>query len=92
MASSTKTVKETKPKSIIYVGPQIKGLQRYSSFIGGYPKIHEEHKVKCPAFTSMFIDPIKLNTFEKGLSNPNSVQSVLFNNVKTYFSEVNLNV
>lgn len=74
--------------SLIYVGPPVKGLARYSLFTNGYPKIHEEHKANCPAFTAMFIEPKKLPEFEKKISNPNSAESIFYHKVSKYFSEV----
>lgn len=92
MTSSRKTTTKSsnnKGKNpLIYVGPTVKGLARFSAFIGGYPKIHETHKEKCPAFTKMFIEPAKLTEFKKKLNNPNSAETAFYKNVEKYFSEV----
>jgi hypothetical protein len=89
MTSSRKTTKNNKEKNVlIYVGPTVKGLSRYSSFIGGYPEIHNAHKENCPAFTTLFIEPERLIDFEKKLKNPNSAESAFYKNVEKYFSEV----
>lgn len=91
MTSSQKTTKKSNNKEkniLIYVGPTIKGLSRYSTFIGGYPRFHEKHKDNCPAFTALFIEPQRLVAFEKKLKNPNSVESAYYKNVEKYFGEV----
>lgn len=73
---------------LIYVGPQVKGLQRFSSFVGGYPVHLNEHLEKCPAFKQLFINPTELSTFEMNLKDGNTVESMLFKKANEYFSEV----
>lgn len=77
-----------KHKILIYVGPPIKGLQRFSSFVGGYPEHFKEHLEKSPAFKSMFIVPEKLAAFQNSLLDANSVESMLYKKTEEYFSEV----
>lgn len=72
----------------IYVGPSVKGLQRYSSFIGGYPKHFEKELKESPAFKKMFIKPEELSEFENKIQDGNSVESMLFTKTKDYFKEV----
>lgn len=77
-----------KHEILLYVGPAIKGLQRFSSFVGGYPGHFKEHLDKSPAFKKMFITPNKLSEFQISLLDANSVESMLFKKTEEYFSEV----
>ncbi len=77
-----------KHEILLYVGPQIKGLQRFSTFVGGYPKHFKEHLEKSPAFKKMFIQPEKLREFEQSLLDDFSVESMLYKKTNEYFSEV----
>lgn len=82
-------IKESiKHEVLLYVGPPIKGLQRFSSFVGGYPEHFKEHLGKSPAFEKMFIVPEKLTEFQNSLLDANSVESMLFKKTEEYFSEV----
>ena len=87
--ATTKETSVSKNKEIlIYVGPQIKGLQRFSSFVGGYPAHLNVHLEKCPAFKKLFIKPDEFSTFEMNLKVGNSVESMLYQKANDYFSEV----
>ncbi|MEA0565314.1 hypothetical protein [Lysinibacillus irui] len=77
-----------KHEILLYVGPPIKGLQRFSSFVGGFPEHFKEHLEKSPAFKKMFIQPEKLREFEQSLLDDFSVESILYKKTKEYFSEV----
>ncbi|MGE7942821.1 hypothetical protein ACQKNB_12105 [Lysinibacillus xylanilyticus] len=77
-----------KHKILLYVGPPVKGLQRFSSFVGGYPPHFKDHLDKSPAFKKMFIQPEKLREFEQSLLDAYSVESMLFKKTEEYFSEV----
>lgn len=77
-----------KHEILLYVGPQIKGLQRFSTFVGGYPEHFKEHLEKSPAFKKMFIQPEKLREFEQSLLDDFSVESMLYKKTNEYFSEV----
>lgn len=77
-----------KHEILLYVGPTIKGLQRFSSFVGGYPEHLKEHLEKSPAFKEMFIQPEKLNEFQNSMLDAYSVESMLFKKTEEYFSEV----
>lgn len=77
-----------KHEILLYVGPQIKGLQRFSTFVGGYPEHFKEHLEKSPAFKKMFIQPEKLSEFEQSLLDDFSVESMLYKKTNEYFSEV----
>ena len=77
-----------KHEILLYVGPPVKGLQRFSSFVGGYPPHFEEHLDKSPAFKQMFIQPEKLTEFQNSLLDDYSVESMLFKKTEEYFSEV----
>ncbi|EON70401.1 hypothetical protein [Lysinibacillus sphaericus] len=77
-----------KHEILMYVGPTVKGLQRFSSFVGGYPKHFKEHLEQSPAFKKMFITPEKLTEFQNGLLDANSVESIFFKKTEEYFSEV----
>lgn len=73
----------------IYVGPTVKQLTRYASFIGGLPEHMKEHFDKCKVLEKLFIHTKDFADFEQQLSDANSVESTLFNKVKEYFqSEV----
>jgi len=87
--ATTKETSASKNKEVlIYVGPQIKGLQRFSSFLGGYPAHLNEHLEKCPAFKQLFIKPNEFSAFEINLKDGNSVESMLYQKANEYFSEV----
>ncbi|MFJ8100419.1 hypothetical protein [Lysinibacillus sp. NPDC096212] len=77
-----------KHEILLYVGPPIKGLQRFSSFVGGYPEHFKDHLDKSPAFKKMFIQPEKLTEFQKSMLDAYSVESMLFKKTEEYFSEV----
>lgn len=77
-----------KHEILLYVGPPIKGLQRFSSFVGGFPEHFKEHLEQSPAFKKMFIQPEKLREFEQSLLDDFSVESILYKKTNEYFSEV----
>ena len=77
-----------KHEILLYVGPPVKGLQRFSSFVGGYPEHFKDHLDKSPAFKKMFIQPEKLTEFQNSLLDAYSVESMLFKKTEEYFSEV----
>jgi len=77
-----------KHEILIYVGPPIRGLQRFSSFVGGYPEHFKEHLENSPAFKKMFIQPEKLREFEQSLLDSFSAESMLYKKTNEYFSEV----
>lgn len=77
-----------KHEILLYVGPPIKGLQRFSSFVGGFPEHFKEHLEQSPALKKMFIQPEKLREFEQSLLDDFSVESILYKKTKEYFSEV----
>ncbi|MGE6601515.1 hypothetical protein ACQKEY_07295 [Lysinibacillus fusiformis] len=83
-------IKKTKEQQIqlIYVGPQVKGVQRFSIFKGGYPKNLEEHLEKCTAFKQMFIPIQELNTVQMRLNDSSTVESMFYNKVIEYFKGV----
>lgn len=73
----------------IYVGPTVKQLTRYASFIGGVPAHMKEHFEKCKVLEKLFIHTKDFADFEQQLSDANSAENMLFNTVKEYFqSEV----
>jgi|GEM_PF-956600 len=86
-ASQVTTV-STEQEILLYAGPPIKGLQRFSSFVGGYPEHFKKQLEESPAFKEMFIQPEKLREFEQSLLDGFSVESMLFKKTKEYFSEV----
>ncbi len=77
-----------KHEVLLYVGPAVKGLQRFSSFVGGYPEHFKDHLEKSPAFKKMFIQPEKLTEFQNSMLDAYSVESMLFTKTEEYFSEV----
>ncbi|MEQ6355921.1 hypothetical protein ABNX05_14925 [Lysinibacillus sp. M3] len=77
-----------KHEILLYVGPPVKGLQRFSSFVGGYPEHFNEHLEQSPAFKKMFIQPEKLTEFQNSMLDAYSVESMLFKKTEEYFSEV----
>lgn len=80
---------ETNADVLIYVGPTTKQLTQYATFIGGQPGHMKEHFEKCKVLEKLFITTKEFESFEKQLSDTNSVESMLFNKVKDYFqSEV----
>lgn len=77
-----------KHEILLYVGPPVKGLQRFSSFVGGYPPHFKEHLDKSPAFKKMFIQPEKLREFEQSILDAYSVESMMLKKTEEYFSGV----
>lgn len=74
---------------LIYVGPTIKQLTRYASFVGGRPEHLKEHFEKCKVLEKLFIAPEKFTEFEQQLTDASSVETMLYNKVQDYFqSEV----
>lgn len=72
----------------IYVGPPIKGLQRFASFVGGYPEHFKNELNECQAFKKMFIKPEELSSVQLKLADGNSVESMFYKKTQEYFSEV----
>jgi len=70
---------------LIYVGPTIKQLTQYASFIGGLPVHMKEHFEKCKVLEKLFIPTNQFQSFEKQLADANSVERMLFQKVKDYF-------
>lgn len=83
-------IKKTKEQQIqlIYVGPQVKGIQRFSVFKGGYPKNLEEHLEKCTAFKQLFVPIQELNMVQMRLNDASTVESMFYNKVIEYFKGV----
>lgn len=77
-----------KHELLLYVGPPVKGLQRFSSFVGGFPEHLNEHLDESPAFKKMFIQPEKLIEFEQSLLDAYSVESMMFKKTEEYFKGV----
>lgn len=75
-------------EKLIYVGPQAKGLQRFSIFQGGYPASFKEHIDKSPAFKQMFVPLNRFNEVQMNLLNANSVESMLYVKAKEYLEGV----
>lgn len=76
---------ETKAGVFIYVGPTTKQLTQYATFIDGLPEHMKEHFEKCKVLKKLFILTKEFESFEKQLSDANSVESMLFKKVKDYF-------
>lgn len=72
----------------IYVGPQVKGLQRFASFVNGYPEHLKEHLEKCPAFKNLFVQPEHFNAVQIQLADETSVEFMFYKKTEEYFSEV----
>ncbi|MCE4044559.1 hypothetical protein LXM56_10515 [Lysinibacillus fusiformis] len=83
-------IKKTKEQQIqlIYVGPQVKGVQRFSVFKGGYPKNLEEHLEKCTAFKQLFVPIQELNMVQMRLNDASTVESMFYNKIIEYFKGV----
>jgi len=82
-------IKKTKEnEQLIYVGPQVKGVQRFSVFKGGYPKHLEVHLEKCPAFKQLFVPIQELNEVQMSLNNSGTVEAMFYEKVKEYFKGV----
>jgi len=82
-------IKETKEnEQLIYVGPPVKGVQRYSVFKGGYPKHVENHLEACPAFKQLFVPIPKLSEVQMRLNDSGTVESMFYKKVIEYFEGV----
>jgi hypothetical protein len=84
----TKASAKKRADVFIYVGPPVKGLQKFASFVGGYPEHFKTDLEKCPAFKKMFIKPEDLSKFQMKLADGNSVESMFYKKTQEYFSEV----
>ncbi|MFY0521020.1 hypothetical protein ACOMCU_24825 [Lysinibacillus sp. UGB7] len=73
---------------LIYVGPTVKQLTRYASFVGGKPAHLKEHFENCKVLEKLFIKTKDFATFEQNLTDANSVEMMLFKKIQDYFSEV----
>ncbi|MBG9756398.1 hypothetical protein J2B92_17190 [Lysinibacillus sphaericus] len=82
------TIKTEKNEQLIYVGPPVKGVQRFSVFKGGYPKNLEEHLEKCTAFKQLFVPIQELTTVQMRLNDSSTVESMFYNKVIEYFKGV----
>ncbi|MFF2794979.1 hypothetical protein [Lysinibacillus xylanilyticus] len=93
-AASTEQVDDADKKTkengqqLIYVGPQVKGVQRFSVFKGGYPKHLENHLEKCPAFKQLFVPIQKLNEVQMSLNDSGTVEAMFYQKVNEYFEGV----
>ncbi|MBG9479415.1 hypothetical protein [Lysinibacillus sphaericus] len=83
-------VKKTKEneQQLIYVGPPVKGVQRFSVFKGGYPKHVENHLEACPAFKQLFVPIQKLSEIQMHLNDSGTVESMFYKKVIEYFEGV----
>jgi len=83
-------IKKTKEneQQLIYVGPQVKGVQRFSVFKGGYPKHVENHLEACPAFKQLFVPIQKLSEVQMRLNDSGTVESMFYKKVIEYFEGV----
>lgn len=73
---------------LIYVGPTVKQLTRYASFVNGKPEHLKGHFEKCKVLEKLFIDTKDFAAFEQQLTDASSVETMLYNKVQDYFSEV----
>lgn len=75
-------------QQLIYVGPPVKGVQRFSVFKGGYPKHVENHLEACPAFKQLFVPIPKLSEVQMRLNDSGTVESMFYKKVIEYFEGV----
>lgn len=80
--------KNENEQQLIYVGPPVKGVQRFSVFKGGYPKHVENHLEACPAFKQLFVPIQKLSEVQMYLNDSGTVESMFYKKVIEYFEGV----
>jgi hypothetical protein len=85
---SKETVSENKDTVFIYCGPTNSHISRYTSYKNGYPLHLKIHFEKCPILKSMFVEPANFAEFEKNVIQRGTVENILFEEVKKYFSKV----
>lgn len=78
----------TTKEQLIYVGPQLKWLQRFSVFKNGYPTQFKEHLEKSPAFKKMFVPVAELSNVQIRLNDSSTVESMFYGKTKEYFEGV----
>lgn len=83
-----KTVSEKKGTVFIYVGPTNNLIARYTSYKNGYPVHLKEHLEKLPILKSLFVEPENFAEFEKNVNEKGTVENILFEEAKNYFSKV----
>lgn len=81
------TVSEQKQTVFIYCGPTNNLITQYSVYKNGHPLHLKEHLKNCPSLKKMFVEVDEFAYFDLHIKEAGTVENVLFNEVKNYFSK-----
>lgn len=85
---SGRQTKESANKTLIYIGPSTKQLQRFTVFNNGLSDFANKHKEKCPALGALFVPVENLNDVQQKLKDSASAESIFYEKVKEYLEGV----
>ncbi|MDI3234177.1 hypothetical protein QK289_04085 [Exiguobacterium antarcticum] len=77
-------VQEQQDVTLIYVGPSLKTLQKYSVFQNGLPAYVDEHIEKCPAIRGLLIPVDQLAAAEQSAKEMGSKEAILSQTISDY--------
>lgn len=75
---------EQQAVTLIYVGPSLKTLQKYSVFQNGLPAYVDEHIEKCPAIRGLLIPVDQLAAAEQAAKEMGSKEAILSQTISDY--------
>lgn len=75
---------EQQAVTLIYVGPSLKTLQKYSVFQNGLPAYVDEHIEKCPAIRGLLIPVDQLAAAEQSAKEMGSKEAILSQTISDY--------
>ncbi|WP_458412776.1 hypothetical protein ACNQFZ_18495 [Schinkia sp. CFF1] len=81
------TVSKETEAVLVYCGPTINQITRYTSFKNGYPVHLKEHLEKFPVLENLFVEPNNFAEFERKVAIAGTVENIWFEKVKEYFSK-----
>ncbi|WP_214720723.1 hypothetical protein [Exiguobacterium sp. s192] len=77
-------VQQQQAITLIYVGPSLKTLQKYSVFQNGLPAYVDEHIEKCPAIRGLLIPVDQLAAAEQSAKEMGSKEAILSQTISDY--------
>lgn len=77
-------VQEQQAVTLIYVGPNLKTLQKYSVFQNGLPAYVDEHIEKCPAIRGLLVPVDQLAAAEQAVKEIGSKEAILSQTISDY--------
>lgn len=81
---TTQVAQEQQAVTLIYVGPSLKTLQKYSVFQNGLPAYVDEHIEKCPAIRGLLISVDQLAAAEQSAKEMGSKEAILSQTISDY--------